>query len=59
MKQDLKVLFDPIYTGKALFGVWDMIASGSFDDQTLVFLHTGGLQGITGFNQISSQKIHI
>lgn len=58
-KQELNVLFDPIYTGKALFGVWDMIAKGNFDDRTLVFLHTGGLQGIAGFNQKSSQKIHI
>ncbi|MCP4460273.1 MAG: 1-aminocyclopropane-1-carboxylate deaminase/D-cysteine desulfhydrase [Cytophagales bacterium] len=59
MKQELNVLFDPIYTGKALFGVWEMIANGNFDGQTLVFLHTGGLQGIVGFNQKSTQKIHI
>ena len=59
MKQELNLLFDPIYTGKALFGVWNMIANGNFDNQTLVFLHTGGLQGIAGFNQKSSQKIHI
>jgi len=59
LSRELKVLFDPIYTGKALFGVWHMIDNGEFDDQTLVFLHTGGLQGIAGFNQKSSQKIHI
>lgn len=49
---------DPIYTGKALFGVWEMVRNGQFDNQTLVFLHTGGLQGIAGFNQKSPQKIH-
>jgi len=59
MKKEINMLFDPIYTAKALFGVWEMITNGRFDGQTLVFLHTGGLQGIAGFNQKSSQKIHI
>lgn len=59
MKLETGILFDPIYTGKALFGVWDMIRDGIFDNQTLVFLHTGGLQGIAGFNQKSPRKIHI
>lgn len=59
ISKELNVLFDPIYTGKALFGVWEMIASGKLDDQTLVFLHTGGLQGVAGFNQKNTQKIHI
>lgn len=59
VKSDLGILFDPIYTGKAFYGVWEMISSGIFDDQTLIFLHTGGLQGIAGFNQKSSRKIHI
>lgn len=59
MKQEIKVLFDPVYTGKGFFGIWDMISKGKFDSQTLVFLHTGGLQCITGFNQKRGQKIHI
>ena len=59
MKDEIKIQFDPVYTGKAFFGVWKMIADGKFDGQTLVFLHTGGLQGIAGFNQKSPQKIYI
>ncbi len=59
MREEIGVLFDPIYTGKALFGVWNMITNGKFDGQTLIFLHTGGLQGIAGHNQKSPQKIHI
>ncbi|MEQ9231308.1 MAG: 1-aminocyclopropane-1-carboxylate deaminase/D-cysteine desulfhydrase, partial [Cyclobacteriaceae bacterium] len=59
MKEEIEILFDPIYTGKALFGVWNMITNGKFDGQTLIFLHTGGLQGIAGHNQKSPQKIHI
>lgn len=54
----ISIKLDPIYTGKALFGVWDMIERGKFDDQTLIFLHTGGLQGIAGYNQKNPQKIH-
>tara|TARA_B110000027_G_scaffold128483_1_gene148916 strand:+ start:1257 stop:2189 length:933 start_codon:yes stop_codon:yes gene_type:complete len=47
-----KIALDPIYTGKMCLRVWEMlkneqIAIGS----TLVLLHTGGLQGIKGFNQ--------
>ncbi len=50
-KQKFDILLDPIYTGKMFFSVWeltknDQIASGS----TLLLLHTGGLQGIAGFN---------
>lgn len=59
MKIEINVLFDPIYTGKAFFGVWKLISDGKFDNQTLIFLHTGGLQGIAGHNQKSLQKIHI
>lgn len=58
MQSETKLKLDPIYTGKAFYGVWDMIKNGTFDHQTLVFLHTGGLQGIAGFNQKSPQKIH-
>jgi len=58
MTTETALKLDPIYTGKAFYGVWDMIKNGTFDHQTLVFLHTGGLQGIAGFNQKSPQKIH-
>jgi 1-aminocyclopropane-1-carboxylate deaminase len=40
---------DPIYTGKAFFGVLDMVKQGVMNKQVIVFLHTGGLQGIAGF----------
>jgi 1-aminocyclopropane-1-carboxylate deaminase len=42
---------DPIYTGKMLFGVFDLIEKGAFKkNTTIVAVHTGGLQGIDGFN---------
>ncbi len=43
---------DPIYTGKMLFGIYDLIRKGYFPTgSTVLALHTGGLQGIVGFNQ--------
>ncbi|MBV6624362.1 MAG: 1-aminocyclopropane-1-carboxylate deaminase/D-cysteine desulfhydrase [Rivularia sp. (in: Bacteria)] len=47
-----KLQIDPIYTGKLFYGVWNEIEKGSFkDNSTIVVIHTGGLQGILGFNQ--------
>ncbi len=37
------LLFDPVYSGKALAGMIDLVASGYFEGaQNIVFLHTGG-----------------
>lgn len=37
---------DPIYTGKTMMGIYDMIQSNRFDKgSTILVVHTGGLQG--------------
>ncbi|MDI6771219.1 MAG: D-cysteine desulfhydrase family protein [bacterium] len=37
------ILLDPVYTGKAMAGLIDMVRRGQFGpDQTVVFWHTGG-----------------
>lgn len=36
---------DFVYTGKAFYGMLEELRSGNFDNQTVVFIHTGGLQG--------------
>jgi 1-aminocyclopropane-1-carboxylate deaminase len=42
---------DPIYTGKLVFGVMDLIAKNYFPKNSkILLLHTGGLQGISGMN---------
>ena len=47
-----KILLDPVYTGKALFGIFDKVKNGEFKKgSSILFIHTGGLQGIVGFNQ--------
>jgi len=50
-KAEFGISLDPIYTGKMFYGVWDkvkndQIAKGS----RILLLHTGGLQGASGFN---------
>lgn len=41
---------DPVYTGKLMFGLYDLIAKGCFRrGSTIVALHSGGLQGCAGF----------
>lgn len=36
------LLFDPVYSGKALAGMIDLIRTGTFSSGNIVFLHTGG-----------------
>ena len=44
------LLFDPVYSGKALAGLIDYVRSARFDDgSTVVFLHTGGAAGLFAY----------
>ncbi|ALD21897.1 1-aminocyclopropane-1-carboxylate deaminase/D-cysteine desulfhydrase [Hymenobacter sp. DG25A] len=46
------VLLDPVYTGKMLWAVLDLLTKGYFPPgSTVVAVHTGGLQGWAGFRQ--------
>jgi len=36
------LLFDPVYSGKGLAGMIDLIRQGSLGNGTIIFLHTGG-----------------
>ncbi|GAB4240402.1 MAG: pyridoxal-phosphate dependent enzyme [Ekhidna sp.] len=57
-KETFGIQLDPIYTGKCFFGVWDMIKSNKFEKNLrIVLLHTGGLQGIEGFNRKNANII--
>ena len=49
--QDYGIALDPIYTGKMLYGLLHLIEQDFFTPGSrIVAVHTGGLQGITGFN---------
>lgn len=48
---------DPIYTGKMVFGVLDLIHKNYFPAQSKILLiHTGGIQGIQGMNMKLKNK---
>jgi len=50
-KTQHNIALDPIYTGKMLFGIYDMIGQDKFKPgQKILAVHSGGLQGIKGFN---------
>lgn len=51
-KMDHGIPLDPIYTGKMMYGIFDLIRKGRIrDGSKIIAIHTGGLQGIAGFNQ--------
>jgi len=43
---------EPIYTGKMLFGIYDLISKNYFNEGSrIVAVHTGGLQGLKGLSK--------
>ena len=51
-KAIIRIQLDPIYTGKMMFGVFQLATQGFFTPGTKILaIHTGGKQGIEGFNQ--------
>jgi 1-aminocyclopropane-1-carboxylate deaminase len=52
---------DPIYTGKMVFGVMDLIKMNYFPENSKILLiHTGGIQGIAGMNlKLKAKKLPI
>lgn len=50
IERDFKLELEPIYTGKMLYGIIDLIEKGSFETGSKILaIHTGGLQGRAGF----------
>jgi 1-aminocyclopropane-1-carboxylate deaminase/D-cysteine desulfhydrase-like pyridoxal-dependent ACC family enzyme len=48
------LLFDPVYSGKALAGLIDLVKTGYFEKaKNIVFLHTGGSAALFAYkNQL-------
>jgi 1-aminocyclopropane-1-carboxylate deaminase/D-cysteine desulfhydrase-like pyridoxal-dependent ACC family enzyme len=46
------LLLDPVYTGKAVKGLIDYARKGRWAGETVVFLHTGGAQGLAGYTSV-------
>lgn len=48
---------EPIYTGKMMYGIEQMIESGVITGKTRILaVHTGGLQSIAGYNKMLEKK---
>jgi len=57
--ENTKIQLDPVYTGKMLFGLYDLVEKGFFPcSSRILAIHTGGLQGIQGMN-IKLEQLHL
>ena len=55
--QETKIPLDPVYTGKMMFGIIDLIHNNYFPPHSKILaIHTGGSQGIAGMNQVLKEK---
>ena len=46
-----KIPIEPIYTGKMLFGIYDLASKGYFKEgNVIIAIHTGGIQGLKGLS---------
>lgn len=51
-KANFNIEIEPIYTGKMLWGIFDLIQKNYFpENSTIIALHSGGLQGLNGLRQ--------
>ena len=56
-KDKYDIPLDPIYTGKMMFGILDLIEKNYFPNGTKILaIHTGGLQGIDGMNELLKKQ---
>jgi len=56
-KENTLIPLDPVYTGKLMFGIIDMIRNNQFEKgDKILAIHTGGLQGIIGMNALLKKK---
>ena len=56
-KLKTQIPLDPIYTGKLLYGILDLVKKDHFKPKTKILaIHTGGLQSISGMNAILKKK---
>ncbi|MCV6629893.1 MAG: pyridoxal-phosphate dependent enzyme [Flavobacteriaceae bacterium] len=57
LKETCNLPTDPIYTGKMMFGLLDLIKNDYFaKGSKILAIHTGGLQGIEGMNTVLKKK---
>lgn len=56
-KKETGIALDPVYTGKMMYGLVDLIRNNYFDSGSkILVIHTGGLQGIAPMNTILRKR---
>ncbi|TMM52194.1 1-aminocyclopropane-1-carboxylate deaminase/D-cysteine desulfhydrase [Maribacter algarum] len=56
-KERTQIPLDPIYTGKLLYGILELVKKDHFEPKTKILaIHTGGLQSISGMNAKLKKK---
>ena len=56
-KSETGIQLDPIYNGKMMYGIYDLMKKGYFPKNTSILaIHTGGLQAIDGMNKLLQKK---
>jgi L-cysteate sulfo-lyase len=52
------ILLDPVYSGKGMAGLIDLIRKGAFGkDENIVFVHTGGAVGLFGYGAVFGEPV--
>ena len=56
-KEKTGIPLDPVYTGKMMYGIIEMLKKKKFKEKSRILaIHTGGLQGISGMNDLLKRK---
>ncbi len=56
-KEKTNISLDPVYTGKMMYGIIDLMRKENYPlNAKVLAIHTGGLQGIEGMNQLLNKK---
>ncbi|MEO9965355.1 MAG: pyridoxal-phosphate dependent enzyme [Reichenbachiella sp.] len=59
-RAETSIPLDPIYTGKMMYGLIDLVKNNTFDSGSrIICVHTGGIQGIAGFNKKHDDLIEV
>jgi 1-aminocyclopropane-1-carboxylate deaminase len=56
--KEYQLPLDPVYTGKAFYGMMRALESPIFDGKKILFIHTGGLQGCKSIEQKEEIELH-
>jgi D-cysteine desulfhydrase len=51
------IKLDPIYTGKAMFGLMKELENEKWNGKSVVFIHTGGIQGVQSIEEKNGVRL--